>query len=224
MINLDPALRKALADYSSGRSEEMARNSGAVLLSSGCFCFSFLGREIRVTFPEGEFAPELSEQSRILCLHYLSSAKGAPLTGRWVAFRELPGGSIYAEPFSRRTVAPLVAAFAHRPQALSLAAAELGGKIEPVGDVAVTVPVFPRLPVTYVLWLGDEEFAAHATVLFDESAKHYLPTEDLVVAAGEGLWRMKAIADAAESSRAPAQPPASAASESPAQPPGGGVR
>jgi hypothetical protein len=34
------------------------------------------------------------------------------------------------------------------------------------------------IPLTYILWKA-EEFGASATVLYDQSASNYLPTEDL---------------------------------------------
>ena len=34
-----------------------------------------------------------------------------------------------------------------------------------------------------ILYLGDEEMSPSITVLFDEAASHYLPTEDLTILA-----------------------------------------
>ncbi|MHB8926627.1 MAG: DUF3786 domain-containing protein [Bacillota bacterium] len=209
MINLEPALHSALTAYAGGAPAEMALASGARFeLSEGFFVLPFLGTAHRLGFPDGDCHPPLADQARILCLHYLTGAPltggpltggpltGAPLTGRLIAFRELPGGDIYTGPFAKRILKPLVDSFARRPEALSRAAARLGGGLEKFGDMAVKVPVFPRVPITYVLWLGDEEFGPNGTVLFDESASAYLSTEDLIVAAGEALMKLRAIADA----------------------------
>jgi len=196
LINLEPALRSALTRYAGRAPAEMARASGALFEpANGCFVMPFMGTEYRIGFPDGRFTPSLPVQASILCLHYLTGATGAPLTGRWVSFRELPGGDIYTGPFAKRILRPLVDSFARRPDALSRAAVRLGGSLEEFGDVAVRIPVFPRLPLTYVLWLGDEEFEASGTVLFDESARDHLSTEDLVVAAGEGLAKLRDLAE-----------------------------
>ena len=55
-----------------------------------------------------------------------------------------------------------------------------------MGDAAIVMDVFPRLPLTYVIWEGDEEMPANGTILFDQTAQYYLPTEDLVVVAAAG--------------------------------------
>ena len=48
------------------------------------------------------------------------------------------------------------------------------------GDVSAEVPALVGIPITYILWAANE-FSAEASVLFDESATAYLPTEDLAV-------------------------------------------
>jgi hypothetical protein len=45
----------------------------------------------------------------------------------------------------------------------------------------VEIPVL-EIPIVYILW-RTSEFPASATTLFDASASHYLPTEDLAVLA-----------------------------------------
>jgi hypothetical protein len=50
--------------------------------------------------------------------------------------------------------------------------------------------VFPFVPVTYVIWQGDEEVADSGTILFDESITSYLPAEDIVLAASFGTYAL----------------------------------
>lgn len=62
------------------------------------------------------------------------------------------------------------------------------------GDWAFEVRPLPRVPVTIVLWQGDEEVSDGGTLLFDVSARAYLPNllEEL---AGLTVWRLKNILD-----------------------------
>ena len=48
------------------------------------------------------------------------------------------------------------------------------------GDASVEIMALKGIPLTYVVW-GAEDFPASASLLFDETASHYLPTEDLAV-------------------------------------------
>jgi hypothetical protein len=52
------------------------------------------------------------------------------------------------------------------------------------GDAAVEVPVFPKIPVTVIVWAGDEEIAANANILFDKTVKEQIHIEDVAVIGG----------------------------------------
>jgi hypothetical protein len=54
----------------------------------------------------------------------------------------------------------------------------------------VTIDAFPRVPVTLVLWKGDEEVAPAGNVLFDGNIPDYLPTEDVAALCGNIVWKM----------------------------------
>jgi len=43
-----------------------------------------------------------------------------------------------------------------------------------MGDVSVTIQAFPKTPITFVIWRGDEEFPPNGTILFDSSIKNNL--------------------------------------------------
>jgi hypothetical protein len=64
-------------------------------------------------------------------------------------------------------------------EAFSTQAAKLGGRNVQHGEIAFEFKIFPRVPVTYILWGGDDEIPASANILFDESASEQLHTEDL---------------------------------------------
>jgi hypothetical protein len=60
------------------------------------------------------------------------------------------------------------------------------------GDLTFRVWPLPRVPISFVLWRGDEEVSGGGTVLFDSTAGHYLPSllEEL---AGLTIWRLRNI-------------------------------
>ncbi len=167
--------------------ERMAERSGARRQEDGSLLVRCGGEDYVVTWPGGEVlraggAPA-SLWTAILILHYLVDASGQPEAGQWIAFQQLEGGPGYYGSFSGRVLRPFLAAFGPRPDALVPAARALGGEAVPMGDVAVRVPALPRIPIAYVLWRGDEEFAPSASVVFDASVSGYLDSEVLTVLA-----------------------------------------
>jgi len=60
------------------------------------------------------------------------------------------------------------------------------------GDLAFVVWPLPRVPVTLLLWQGDEDMSDGGTLLFDRSAAHYLPGL-LAELAWLTVWRLRNI-------------------------------
>jgi len=108
----------------------------------------------------------------------------APLTNRFVSFRELDGGALYYPAFKARAITPLLKTFGTEPELLRKVADSLGAEPLSIGQVSFRLDFFEKVPVAVVLWLGDAEVPASASILFDASANRMLPTEDLTVIGG----------------------------------------
>ena len=138
-----------------------------------------------IQFPRIEFySPSkktVSLVTRILLLHYLIRADGYPLTGKWAAYKDIPGGFLYAGVFARRVTEPLQRRFGKSARLFRETGIGYGGESVEVGDASFNLYAFPRVPLQYVLWEGDEEFPPSLQLLFDASADHYLALEDMVV-------------------------------------------
>ncbi|HUW64175.1 MAG TPA: DUF3786 domain-containing protein [Spirochaetia bacterium] len=195
-MNLAPAMAGAREAFAGRDPGEMARNSGTVYDGCGVLSVPFLGTTYKVSYPEGVFVaegPEPDLGSQILILHYLTGATGLVPGGRQVSFKELPSGFLYAGPFAGRAVQPLTRAFGEAGGALLAAGAALGGRSVQLGDVAVELPALPLVPLTLIIWLGDEEFPAGGNILFDATAPVHLSTEDCVVLAETAVRRLRAV-------------------------------
>jgi len=118
----------------------------------------------------------------ILTLHYMNNADGRSPTGRLKHFREFKDGLFYEPAFNRRTRDILVQAFGVDPARMVHSGESLGGRILPLGDAAVELRFFPYLPLTCVLWSGDEDLPPEAGILFDETADVFFSAEDMAVA------------------------------------------
>ncbi|MBW7884921.1 MAG: DUF3786 domain-containing protein [Caldilineaceae bacterium] len=112
-----------------------------------------------------------------LVLYYLTMADGTPVTGHWVAFRDLPNGWLYNQAFQSYTGDVLVQAIGDDLDQLHRAARAAGGQPLDLGDISYAFVGLPRIPLAFVYWRGDEEFPAQAQVLFDAAAGNYLPID-----------------------------------------------
>jgi hypothetical protein len=122
---------------------------------------------------------ECSEGLLFLLLLYLHTADGTSPADRWISYRELPDGMFYNQAFQGYSGARLVQTFGNELTRFKEAAARAGGEELSLGDGAFMFQALPRVPLGVVYWLGDEEFAPYANVLFDASASHYLSADGL---------------------------------------------
>lgn len=174
---------------------EQCRKSGARYVGPNEIVIDYLNQPYHVMIPEGKILlegsnTETSLRDRILILHYFTGAKGTPATGKSIAFKQLSGGTSYFPTFSQRSIAPLVKNFGKNPGLLIRTAAKLGGREADYGDFSVTVSAFDRVPITLVLWKGDEELAPNGNILFDASISDYLATEDVTVLCETIIWKL----------------------------------
>lgn len=194
-FNLDVTLKKALEEFKSRSSSDMVWKTGAEFLD-GSFNLNFLGMPIEVSFPEGTVyhkgtGEELGLVERILILHYFTCAGGTPLLKRDISYKELPGGSIYIEPFTNRCIRPLIQLFGKDLTSFGEAAEKCGGTKQKYGDMSYCFYPLPRIPITLVIWAADDEFPANANIIFDASASDYLHTEDYAFLCSMLLGKLK---------------------------------
>jgi hypothetical protein len=171
-MNLEERAKKAGANYEKGKGGEK-------------ITLHFFSEPYHIQFPQLEFySPSkkvVSLVTRILLLHYLIRADGYPLTGKWVAYKDILGGLLYAGVFARRVTEPLQRRFGKSAQSFKETGIRSGGEPVEIGDASFILRAFPYVPLQYVLWEGDEEFPPSVQLLFDASVDHYLTLEDMVV-------------------------------------------
>ncbi len=188
--------REKLAEV--GDIEQLCRNSDAryqIIDSKKTIIVKYLNQSYRVTLPDVEVSLADSEdevplREKLLILHYLISAKGAPATNELITYKELPEGIVYFPTFSKRAIKPIVDRFGDEPHRLLDIAGVLGGRKAEYGDVAVTINAFSRVPITLVLWQGDSEFPASGSIMFDSTITDYLFTEDITVLCETIAWKL----------------------------------
>jgi Domain of unknown function (DUF3786) len=185
------ALDRARADWAAADPLVCCALAGCTYSKEGVV-MPFFGVIHTVTHPSGEVTAHRGTASKaahssiaIVLLHYLLTADGTGPADRWVAFRELPDGLFYAQAFAGHAEELLAQRYSADLEAFQRAASASGGMQLDLADASFRFQALPRLAVAVLLWCGDEEFPGQARILFDASAGHYLPTEDL---SGIGDW------------------------------------
>lgn len=182
--SLRPMINEAREELTLVRPQELVRRGG-LTFQAGRLELPLLEKVYSIRWPElvltasdGEACPE---ELQILLLDYLKNGDGTPPTGRWMGFRELPNGGFYSRAFQGYSGDQLVRDLAGNIEAFRRATKRLGGEPLDMGDASYTFRALPQLPMAVVWWAGDDEFPAKASVLFDETASHYLPTDGLAI-------------------------------------------
>jgi hypothetical protein len=163
--------------------------------SASTVTVGYLGKPYVISFPELTVLPEgnadeLPLRERILVLRYLAQAKGTTATNKLITYRDIPGGVVYFPTFSKRTTDQLTRRFGREPELLLEASRTLGGRVIDLGDTGVVINGFNRVPITLVLWHGDEELAPQLNMLFDTNITDYLESEDVTVLCEVLTWKL----------------------------------
>ncbi|UCB43391.1 MAG: DUF3786 domain-containing protein [Dehalococcoidales bacterium] len=197
VYNLDVAYAIVRERLTSLDVEEQCRHSGSEYRKQDAGATAtvyYLNQPYLVTFPEVKVTPtngtDLPLREQILILHYLSLAKGTAATNNLITFRDLPGGIVYYPTFSKRTMEPLTRYFGREPELLVKAAERLGAHQADIGDTTVVINAFRHVPITMVLWHGDEELSPQLNLLFDANILDYLETEDITVVCEIVTWKL----------------------------------
>lgn len=174
LTGLDPAnvCRNASVAFDDKRS--------SYILKSLCTYFSISPgkRIIESTDPQGETIIRKYGYFFIhSCLWYLINAKDIPLTGRPVKPANIKGGEMF---FRGSHVLPLdtmATKYGHDKESFFKKGKELCAEVLGYGDASLKFLPMPRIPVTLILWLGDEEFPAGSELLLDSSCELQIPLD-----------------------------------------------
>ncbi|RKD33786.1 DUF3786 domain-containing protein [Thermohalobacter berrensis] len=175
----------------------MAKLSGTIYNQNNkTFKLELMGETYKVKYPTGEvFADDNYEiktySVKTLLLRYLVNAKGIPLTGKDITYKEMPGGHVYYSNFYGRTIRKLARIFGNNIEQFEAVLKKIGGKKVSLGDVGYRVRFLNNVYMTLLLWEGDEELSPSANILFDANVIYYFDAEDLAVVGEIALYILK---------------------------------
>lgn len=125
---------------------------------------------------------EWDRQIPFLVLVYLVSAGNQPVSYDMALPRDLFQGFDLFRNGLDTGIHGIEKAFGQDREGFLNAARRLRGDPIEGGDVAARFHIFPKFPVDYILWLGDQEFPANLTLLVDRNAPRHLSADAIGVA------------------------------------------
>ena len=168
--------------------ERLAQCSGGALDDDGALWIQFWGESYRIPFPDLSVRRAYADESpsdldQALLLAYLATADGVSPSGNYVSYRDLPDGMFYAQAFRGYAEMRMVRELERQGgiEAFGRKARALGGEPLGVGSVGYSFQVLPCVRLAAVYWLGDEDFPSQASILFEDTASHYMSTDGLAV-------------------------------------------
>ena len=165
------------------------RTGAGFNLKSFTYELKCLGQEILVSLRDREITAsseigklivnDLGEYSRLSILSYLVNARDLPLSGDLVRPDDLSGGGIFVRGTHVLPLDVIAETFGNDHEQLLNIGRELGGLRREYGDVSLELLPFRRLPMTLIIWAGDEDFPHKASLLCDSTCMLHMPIDIL---------------------------------------------
>lgn len=112
----------------------------------------------------------------LVCLVYLLNVGPQTLSHELVSVKELKSGHFFTGPHELKTQ-PLLDRYGNDLDLFKEAAEHARGEVLELADAAYMFQAFPKVPLYYLLWKGDEEFEPRLSILFDRSIEHHLAAD-----------------------------------------------
>ena len=154
----------------------------------------FLDKIVSIDLPEFTFSTTSQDTvhiwEKILIIHYLANADTSQLTCHLKTYRQIKSGSVYFPTFEKRSTIPFTNYFSNNPDSLIKAAHLVNGEKDEHGDISIKIMAFPKVPLYYVIHLGDDEFPASGNILFDETIENIFSAEDIAVLCQQIVFKL----------------------------------
>lgn len=135
-------------------------------------------REMRANSPKGELIlKKLGYFFNHSALCYLINAKNISLTKKLIKPVGLKGGEIFFRGTHVLPLDKLAEKYTNDKTGFIEKGKLLNGSLLGYGDASIELLPMPRIPVTLILWLADDEFPARTELLFDSTCEQHLPID-----------------------------------------------
>ncbi len=191
-IKIESGEEKAWQELCGLSHEDVCRRTGSIYdEEAGAYVLRCFGLDIHVNplemriscqAAQGEiFLNKLKTVFRLTVLCYMSSAKDIPPTGRLIKPVDVKGGHRFSSGTYVLPLDAIASRFADDKEGFIERGKVWGAEVVTGhGDACIRLYPLPRVPVTMVLWLRDEEFPARVDLFFDSTCEFQLSRSDTI--------------------------------------------
>ena len=112
----------------------------------------------------------------LISLVYLLNVSTEPLSHELVSVKDLKTGHFFKGPHELK-IRPLLDRYGHDMDGFKRSAEHLGGELLDMADASYKFLAFPKVPLYYLFWQGDQEFQSNISILFDRSIEDHLAAD-----------------------------------------------
>ena len=116
-------------------------------------------------------------ETSLVILFYLLKAKDKLVKNEWISEKDIPGGLIFFTGPHEIPLYLIADRFGNDLQGFKNVCLKLGGEPIDMADAAFQFRVTRRVPVTILIWKGDEEFQPESKILFDRTISDHFPLD-----------------------------------------------
>ena len=176
--------REHWSDLKAMSREKLCENTGAKMDGSKGFFLHFLNKDLLVDMEENTIWQMKGDRRKesnnrlleLIALVYLLNASEKTISGELIGVRELKDAHFFQGPHAI-DVSSLLKRYGTNVDAFVEAAESLEGTPVHMADAAFRLLPFPKIPVYYLLWSGDDEFSPRLSVLFDRTIESHLTAD-----------------------------------------------
>ena len=182
--------QKAWELLASLRTEDVVRTARVTFdPASACYTIRSFGMDFSISEKERTITSRVPESDilldrqgdffRVSVLWYLVNAKEINATGRLVKLQNIRGGDIFTKGSHVLPLEKVAQKFGNDKAGFLDRGLAWGGEVLTMADASLRLYPLPRVPVTLMHWIADDEFPARADLLLDSTGELQAPTDIL---------------------------------------------
>lgn len=128
----------------------------------------------------------------LFIIQYLLNAQEIDVKHQWISEKDIPGGPTFFRGPHKIPTELITDCFGNDLEGFKVRCEALGGKPIKMGDAGYRFEITPRIPIAVIYWLGDEDFAPEAKILYDDTITAHLTSDIIYILAVRVCGRIAA--------------------------------